>query len=145
MPPPVFPVDAPTPINDWSVVTLGSAMHVVRRAGAGHDSFEHRIYTAAGGWMTSAPPPSEAGKTDSGIFLARYAGGLVAVVLRDDGAVRYSTWSGGTWAAWATLVGTAATRLSLAGGSADDDSVRPAVIWTQQNGASYDIMGVQLP
>ncbi len=145
MPPPVFPVDAPTPIEDWSVVTLGSTMHVVRRAGASHDTFEHRFYTAAGGWMTSAAPPSEAGKTDTGIFLARYAGGLVAVALRDDGAVRYSTWNGSTWAAWATLVGTTANRLAIAGGSADDDSVRPAVIWTQQNGASYDIMGVQLP
>jgi hypothetical protein len=143
-PPRVFSPDMAFGLNDWTGTVAKGQVHAVRRLGS---TFEHRMLPdPMGSWTSGQPIPVQATRPDSGLFLAPYGDGLVLFALGQNNGdtVLYSAFDGTQWSSWVTFTNQAADRNFLAG-YAPDSGAKPAVIWTQTDGANFDIAGALLP
>lgn len=143
-PPRVFFTDQSFGLDDWAATIAGGKVHAVRRL---KNAFEHQsLSDASGGWSAAGAIPAEATLGNSGLFLAPYGSGLILVALSDDAGskIRYTAFDGALWSAWATLSKNTASR-NFIGGFAPESGPKPAVIWSQTNGANSDIAALLIP
>ncbi|MEO8877379.1 MAG: hypothetical protein ABI461_17425 [Polyangiaceae bacterium] len=137
-------------MNDWSACAVTpSDVHVVRRLldGGKNDTFEHmRRNGTDGTWSAAGTIAPDPGKYGSGVVLVSQGTELLLVTIANDAndSVRGSKWNGTSWSAWTTIVGTPATRSYLSGSGCGTGAAKSGVVWTEGDGASYKVVGVDV-
>jgi membrane protein implicated in regulation of membrane protease activity len=135
---PLFSGTTAQSANDWDVVHLTDTnVRVVRRALAG--GFDDVRFDGST-WSALAAPTGDPGLAGSGVVLLGSAPRVAAFTIAGDAAnsVRQAVWNGASWGPWTTLEGTPAARRFLSGWSSAGHA---AVIWTQADGAGFDVAG----
>jgi hypothetical protein len=125
--------------NDWDAVVVGPTdLRVVRRALDG--TMAHAKYDG-NAWTSLPAPPPDPGLAEAGVVLLTDGEHVAIVTVAGDAAssLRRVVWSGVAWGAWSTLQGAPAARRDL---SAWSSPGHYAVLWTETNGSSADIVGM---
>lgn len=125
--------------NDWALCRVSDTdIHAVRRISSG--AYEHRHYDGAT-WGAGQAIAAQPGIAGGGVVLLQTMTGLTLVTIASDAAstVRQTRWAAAAWSAWSTVEGSTATRTHLEGYGAPAMG-KLAVIWTQANGASFDVV-----
>ena len=140
----IFPESPGEDPNDWSVCRVDdNDVYAIRRhqLAATTDGgplgpstmFDHYIWSG-GGFTYVASLPNDEGALGTGVVLLTNGTSLLAAAISDDtvGHVRYTTFSNGTWAAWADVPGQmfAAQRAWLSG-SGCQIPAHPVLLWTE--------------
>jgi hypothetical protein len=126
--------------DDWSLfVRSPTDVHGVRRY---NGAYEHVRFNGTA-WNAGATIPNDPYAAGTGVFVGHTSTGVGAFAIADDGSssVRATVWDGAAWSQWTTLVSTSATRTLLAGYSSQAEA-KTALIWTEPNGAGYQVVGV---
>jgi hypothetical protein len=141
--------------NDWSFCRIDdNDIHAVHRKYPLLDSgapstqsrvFEHYRYNGAG-WTFQGALADDVGIPGSGVALVTNGTSLLVATIAQDStdSVRYATWNGTSWSAWASMVGPdggAATRNYVSGTNCADPA-HPAISWTEGAGAPYQVVAV---
>lgn len=150
----VFPYDPGLDAqNDWSFCRVDDThVHAVRRSQIGIDAgdpdrvFQHYVFDGTG-WSQGGVLPADEGTAGSGIVLLTNGSTLVAAAISDDAAnsIRYSTWNGVVWSAWATAVGAldgGPRPRSFLASSGCGDPAHPVLLWTEGAAAPYAVVGM---
>jgi hypothetical protein len=155
----IFPQDAsdnnapPQARNDWSICRIDDgSIHALRRrsrVGTGGDAamtsqvFEHYRFNGSS-WTYQASLPDDVGSVGSGVVLLTNGASLLAATIAGDGsdAIRYATWNGSTWSAWAPLEGADAgtARRVFLSGTGCADPKHPVLTWTEGMFAPYEVV-----
>jgi hypothetical protein len=134
----VFPAAGSQSANDWGAATLSNGyLHVVRRKLTG--GFEQQLFDGVS-WQTAPAPPDDPGLAESGVAVLTDGNVVSVFAIASDAAdsVRQNVWNTSAWGAWSTVEGSSVPRRYLSGYAS---GTHAAIIWTQANGASYEIAG----
>lgn len=130
--------------NQWGLVARTTTeVHLVGLVTS--TTFRHRIFNGTS-WSAGASIPAVASLVaTSGIFLATDGTKVWAFVIDGSNNIQYVTYSGGAWSgSWTTLdAGGANGRSSLSGCQTVSNNAI-GLIWTEANGANFNIAGTTL-
>ena len=131
-----------------SLVNLSSAqeIHAVQRTGS--NTWSHRKTPVASvTWGAGAAIPNQNSKAGAGLAMCSDNNNIWLFIIDSDGAntVRYIKFNGTSWdAAWTALETSTKTRTNISCQPYIFDTQMIGVIWTEVNGANFDIVGATL-
>ncbi|HEY0252404.1 MAG TPA: hypothetical protein VGC41_12805, partial [Kofleriaceae bacterium] len=145
VPPSVFVGDIAFDIADWDATIVGRKLHAVRRNGMSL-ALEHRVLDldGIGGFVNGGAMGSEAGVSGTGVIVAPYGTGVIAVQITATASAEpiiYAFYDGTKWTAWHTLDAPASAKRT---GLSAIPGPRPALLWTEP-GAASTLTGAALP
>lgn len=131
--------------NNFGAVNCGTSdVHCVLRTGS--NTYSHRRFNGTS-WSAGSSIPNQNSKAGAGLAMASDGTNVWLVIIDSDVAntVRFIRWtpSAGWDATWTALETSSKTRNCISVANAPGSSVL-GVIWTETNGATFDIAGTTL-